>query len=274
MGGLEIDMPENFYVAARYPSLAAAGEAYNPIREMLRIDEATELSVFRFQLSDTAIVAVQGLEPPASVLEQIVDYLGRSGGQLITLPDDVVAWLYQRRQQRAPETGFTEQHYTRDTGPRYQSKPQGRLRPTAHVTHLPVTWEYLLPTRPELGGRVMNLHTGKIELEIPQRWVGVCDWCAAELTIPIAAIYHFAVEMIFPDGFQLTTSGNWATCSQCQERLRLKEGDTRVAFDAVGRLWRTHGARYLEGYFGDNARQIRVVTFYAEDGPDEGVRGR
>jgi hypothetical protein len=50
----------------------------------------------------------------------------------------------------------------------------------------------------------------------------------------------------------------------CQGRLRLQEGDTQVASDLVDRLWRMHGSRYLAGYFGDTARQIRVRTFYAE----------
>lgn len=263
-------MPEIFYLAARFPSLEAAGQAYTLVQQLLRSNEDTDLSVFRVELSGVPIVAVLGLEPPAPILELIIEHLGRGGGQLISLPDDAVAWLFQRRTQQAPEAGFTEQHYTQETGPRYEARPRRIQR--RRVSHLQVTWEYQMPTPEEAMGRVTDLQTGIAQMRLPQ-YVGVCDWCTAELTLPIAAIHDFAVEITFPSGLITTAGGKWATCSQCQERLRLKEGDTWVAFDAVDRLWRTHGARYLEGYFGENARQIRVVSFYAKDGPDEGASG-
>jgi hypothetical protein len=137
------------------------------------------------------------------------------------------------------------------------------------VSILPVTWQDEVPTREQAQGSITNLQTGELTVLLPN-FVGVCDWCTAELAPPIAAIYNFAVELTFPDGFVTVTGGQWATCQMCQGRLRLKPGDTQVSFDAVDRLWRIHGSRYLAGYFGENARRLRIRTFYAEEPDLEG----
>jgi hypothetical protein len=100
---------------------------------------------------------------------------------------------------------------------------------------------------------------------LPSKFDGMCDWCTAELAPPIAAVHNFAVELTFPDGFVTATVGQWTTCRMCQERLRLKPGDSQVSFDAVDRLWRLHGSRYL----GENVQRLRIRTFYGE-GPYEG----
>jgi hypothetical protein len=136
------------------------------------------------------------------------------------------------------------------------------------VSHLQVTWQDEVPTRGQAEGSITNLQTGEVTVFLPN-FVGVCDWCTAELAPPIAAIYNFAVELTFPDGFVTATGGQWATCTMCQDRLRLKPGDSQVSFDAVDRLWRIHGSRYLAGYFGENARLLSIRTFYAEENPDE-----
>ena len=62
-------MPENFFVAARFASLKQAGEAYYPIQEMLRVEQATDLSIYRFQLRGVSHVVVLGEKPPAQVRE-------------------------------------------------------------------------------------------------------------------------------------------------------------------------------------------------------------
>lgn len=76
-------MPDLFCLAARFPTLEAAGQAYTPIQELWRSREDTDLSVFR-ELSGVSIVAVVGIEPPAPVLEGIKEHL--SLGELVNCP--------------------------------------------------------------------------------------------------------------------------------------------------------------------------------------------
>jgi hypothetical protein len=249
-------MPEIFYLAARFPSLEAAGQAYTPIQELLRSYGNTDLLVFRLGLSGVPIVAVVGIEPPAPVLEAIKEAL--SLGETVILPDEAVGWLLERREQRLQGAGFSEAHYTRETGPRVQFPSRTRR---GRVSTLPVTWQDEVPTREEAQGSITNLQTGEV-MALPPTFVGVCDWCTAELAPPIAAIDNFAVELTFPDGFVTATGGKWATCRMCQGRLRLKPGDSEVAFDAVDRLWRTHGSRYL----GESVHRVKIRTFYQEGG--------
>jgi hypothetical protein len=59
--------------------------------------------------------------------------------------------------------------------------------------------------------------------------------------------------------------GKWATCRMCQDRLRLKPRNTQVSFEAVDRLWRLHGSRYL----GVDVHQVRIRTFCHDD-PESG----
>jgi hypothetical protein len=122
-----------------------------------------------------------------------------------------------------------------------------------------VTWSDELLTREDAAGRITDLDTGMV-IVMPPQYVGVCDWCTAELAPPVAAIHGFAVELTYPDGFVTATGGKWATCKMCQDRLRLKPGDSEVPFDAVDRLWRLHGSRYV----GEDGRRLRIRTFYKE----------
>jgi hypothetical protein len=115
-----------------------------------------------------------------------------------------VDWLFQRREQQAPEVGFTKQHYTRETGSRHERRPRRIQRRL--VSHLQVTWEYQIPTPEEAMGRMTDLQTGVAEMCLPQ-YVGVCDWCTSELTLPVAAIHHFAVEPTFATGLTATAGG-------------------------------------------------------------------
>jgi hypothetical protein len=68
-------MPEIFYLAARFPTPEAAGQAYTLVQELLRSYEDPDLSVFRLELGGVPIVAVVGIEPPAPVLEDIKEVL-------------------------------------------------------------------------------------------------------------------------------------------------------------------------------------------------------
>jgi hypothetical protein len=248
-------MAEHFYLATRFSSLEEAGAAYTPIQEMLRANQAADLSVFRFELSGVAHVAVVGTEPEAPVLAAILEAL--SSGYPATLKEAAVQWLLERRTQQAQPDTFREGHYTRETGPRPgQASPRSRRR---KVPTLQVTWQDDFPSREDAAGTITDMRTGEV-LSFPSRFSGVCDWCTAELAPPVAAIHGFTVELEFPDGFVTGTGGKWATCRMCQDRLRLKPGDSEVSFDAVDRLWRFHGSRYL----GQSIHGVRIRTFYHE----------
>ena len=246
-------MADIFYLAASFSNLEAAGRAYTLIERLLRRESDTDLSVYRFELSGLAFVVVLGLEAAPRVMNIIKEVLGQ--GTAASLPAEVLAFLAERRQQQSVRPGFVEGHYTRETAPRYQRRAQ----------RLPVTWHNELPTRAQAAGTVTNLQTGAVTV-IPPHFVGVCDWCTSELTLPVAAIHHFAVELTFPDGFRTVTEGVWATCSMCRDRLHLKEGDTHVRFGSVDNLWLAHGRRYLRGHFGEEAaRGIKIRTYYNEE---------
>jgi hypothetical protein len=193
-----------------------------------------------------------GIEPAALIRGAIQDALDL--GEPVTLEEGAVQWLWDRRAQQAQPDTFSEGHYTRETGPRPGPFPRGRRE---RVSTLEVTWQDEIPGPGEAAGTVTDLRTGAV-LYLPPHFVGVCDWCTAELAPPVAAIHDFAVELQYPDGFVTTTGGKWATCSMCQGRLKLKPGDSQVSFDAVDRLWRLHGSRYL----GEDARRLRIRTFY------------
>jgi hypothetical protein len=246
---------DRFYLAATFSNMEQAGRAYTPIQELLRRNTDTDLSVFRVQLSGRPFVVVLGVQPPAPILDRIKNALAL--GTMAPLPAAAVDWLLERREQRPVQTGFSERHYTPDAGPGYSRRRRAQ--------RLPVTWHNQLPTREQAAGSITNLQTGEI-ISIPPQFVGVCDWCTSELTLPLAAIHHFAVQLTFPDCFQTITGGRWATCSMCQDRLHLKVGDTQVRFGSVDNLWLAHGSRYLRGHFGEAAaRGIRVRTFYSEE---------
>jgi hypothetical protein len=254
----EVNMPDFICLAARFNSLDQAGRVYTTIHELLRASHESDLSVYRFELGGVPHVAVVGLEPSPRIIQAVTQTLSR--GQPAVLPQEAARWLLERRADMAPEgPGFTEGHYTRDTGPRFTAP--GTVVRRRRVSTLEVTWQDDVPGRGEAAGTVTDLRTGEV-YAIPARHSGVCDWCTAELAPPVAAIHNFAVELEFPDGFTTGTGGKWATCSMCQDRLKLKPGDTSVAFDAVDRLWRLHGARYL----GKEAHRLRIRTFCQEEG--------
>ena len=115
-------MAENFYLAARFSSLEQAGAAYTPIQEMLRVNQATDLSVYRFEFRGVAHVAVVGTEPEAPVLAAIQQAL--SSGQPAILEEAAVQWLLERRAQQAQPDTFREGHYSRETGPRPGLTPE------------------------------------------------------------------------------------------------------------------------------------------------------
>jgi hypothetical protein len=254
----EVNMPDFICLAARFNSLDQAGNVYTSIHELLRASRESDLSVYRFEMGGVPHVAVVGPEPSPGILQAVGQAL--APGQPVTLVQEAARWLLERRADMAPEDpGFTEGHYVRDMGPRFNAPGPGVRR--RRVSTLEVTWQDEIPGRDEAAGTVTDLRTGEV-YAIPARHSGVCDWCTAELAPPVAAIHNFAVELEFPDGFTTGTGGRWATCSMCQDRLRLKPGDTRVPFDAVDRLWRLHGARYL----GKEAHRLRIRTFCQEKG--------
>jgi hypothetical protein len=125
--------------------------------------------VFRVKILGLPFVAVVGIEPPAPIMEAIRDAM--SLGTLVPLPEEAVGWLQERREQREPKVGFSEGHYTRETGPRCRQGPRVRRRT---VSTLPVTWQDEVPTREQAQGSITNLQTGEVTVFLPN-FAGVCD---------------------------------------------------------------------------------------------------
>lgn len=148
-------MLENICLVARFESLEHAGKAYDPIQALLRVEQFTNVSVFRIELHGVAHVAVVGEQPEAHIMEVINQALGL--GELITPDADIVGWLLERRVQRPEQVGFSEGHYTRETGPRPSREPRRQRR---QVPTLAVTWQDDLPTAEDAGGAVHDLLTG------------------------------------------------------------------------------------------------------------------
>lgn len=122
-------MPENICLAARFASLELADEAYAPIQDILRVEEFSNLSVFRIELHGVAHVAVVGEEAESHIMAVVHQAL--SLGEMVTLDDEATGWLLERREGRPIQEGFSEAHYTRETGPQARAgtapPPEGPL---------------------------------------------------------------------------------------------------------------------------------------------------
>ena len=91
-------MPENICLAARFASLELADEAYAPIQDILRVEEFSNLSVFRIELHGVAHVAVVGEEAESHIMAVVHQAL--SLGEMVTLDDEATGWLLGRREGR------------------------------------------------------------------------------------------------------------------------------------------------------------------------------
>ena len=105
----ENQSPKPFTLAARFPSEQTAGRAYFGAQEAVFNSPRSEVSVYRFQLSHIYHVAVLGETPPEPLEQRLRRLLAR--GELVTLPDDILKVLFQRRAAASSRAPWIERHY-------------------------------------------------------------------------------------------------------------------------------------------------------------------
>lgn len=96
--------------AARFPTKPISGLAYFTIQEItFKAHDQVDLSVYRLQLENLWNVAVLGTLPPEEVKGQI-DYILEKG-EAVTLPEQVINALVERRKQATQLGPWVERHY-------------------------------------------------------------------------------------------------------------------------------------------------------------------
>lgn len=86
-----------------------AGHAYDQAQEAIYTHEQNDLSSYRFILDDNWHVAVLGEAPPESLDRSLQDILGQ--GTPTQLPEEIVAYLQERRQEATKLGPWVEGHY-------------------------------------------------------------------------------------------------------------------------------------------------------------------
>lgn len=106
----------SYAVTARFENQLDAGQVYRSVQESI-FDAKCDLSVYRLQLDSVWHVAALGEPPPSDVDREIRDQLAK--GELIRLPDLVVAALLDRRAQAMQIGPWVERHvrWSSDTEP-------------------------------------------------------------------------------------------------------------------------------------------------------------
>jgi hypothetical protein len=100
----------SFYLAARFPTKAAAGAIYTPLQQIVYDEQdMCDLSVYRLKLNDVWHVVVLG-EKPSDVLYQRIEAL-LINGTLVTLRPEALQYLQARRAQATLLAPWVEAHY-------------------------------------------------------------------------------------------------------------------------------------------------------------------
>jgi hypothetical protein len=105
--------PVPYYQAARYPTKTAAGKAYTSIEQII-FDEDCDLSAYRYLVKDEKkwYVVVIGQEPNPQLHERLKTILiTLARGEPVTLDDDTITFLLQRRLEQSKQAPWVERHY-------------------------------------------------------------------------------------------------------------------------------------------------------------------
>ncbi len=99
-----------YYQAARFPDLNIAGVTYFRLQEMVfEAKDDIDLSVYRLKLADVWHVVVLGEKPPEEFHIRIEAEL--TNGVLVTLREDALAYLQDRRAKAIQLGPWVERHY-------------------------------------------------------------------------------------------------------------------------------------------------------------------
>ncbi len=107
--------PQPYSLAARYTDEQSSEQPYKEAQEVIFENEGLELSSYRLQLRrldtspDDWYVTIIGKQPPQEFDTQFRRIL--STGELVTLPNEVLDYLLERRTQASKLGTWVEGHY-------------------------------------------------------------------------------------------------------------------------------------------------------------------
>lgn len=103
-------MENPYYQAARFTGLDKAGVSYFRLQQMVfEAQDDVDLSVYRLKLADVWHVVVLGEKPPEEFHIRIEAEL--TNGTLVTLRDDAIRYLQERRARATLLGPWVERHY-------------------------------------------------------------------------------------------------------------------------------------------------------------------
>lgn len=101
---------EDYYQAARFTGLTIAGVTYFRLQQMVfEAKDDVDLSVYRLALSGVWYVVILGEKPPEDFHIRIEAEL--TNGVLVTLRDDALAYLQDRRARATQIAPWVERHF-------------------------------------------------------------------------------------------------------------------------------------------------------------------
>jgi len=101
---------EDYYQAAHFTGLDIAGVTYFRLQQMVfEAKDDVDLSVYRLKLSGMWHVVVLGERPPPELHIRIEAEL--TNGTLVTLRDDAIRYLQERRARATLLGPWVERHY-------------------------------------------------------------------------------------------------------------------------------------------------------------------
>jgi hypothetical protein len=99
-----------YYLAARFPTEKKAGDVYFPLQQYIYdVKDDCDLSVYRFKHTDKWYVVVIGEKPSDTIHVAIEAQL--TNGMLVTLEEDLVQYLLDRRREAIQFGPWVERHY-------------------------------------------------------------------------------------------------------------------------------------------------------------------
>ena len=100
----------SFHQAARYPDEQSSETPYDQAQQTI-YETPCDLSIYRLRLGHNLVwhVAVLGSPPPEDLQRRIEEIL--STGEPVTLPDDILTHLVQRRAEQSGRGDWAEAHH-------------------------------------------------------------------------------------------------------------------------------------------------------------------
>jgi hypothetical protein len=103
-----------YYQAARFPNKKAAGTVYTKVQDLIYQDVTCDLSAYRVKLGHFWHVVAIGEKPADRLHVQIEAQL--TNGELVSLGEDALLYLLDRRAQAIQLGPWVEGHYDVEEG--------------------------------------------------------------------------------------------------------------------------------------------------------------